>query len=179
MFKSVGAAAFLAAWRGLSEVSPSSGYQLPHYRHAFQQLAAELLPWMAIVEEVTRGEYVIRFLGTARVEMWGQDLTGTNPFSLMSPGLVLAARRNMEVVLAHPCGMVHMAHYAVPSGREVHMENVTVPVGNDPGLPRRLVNYVTEIATTGYSESTGEVRSVSHRAWLDIGAGVPKKAPAK
>ena len=174
MFKSVGAAAFFAAWRGLSQTT-----LVPHYRDAFQQLPPDLLPWIAIVEEAPKGEYVIRFMGTARVEMWGRDLTGTNALAIMAPAIVQATRRNMEVILTHPCGLHHVSHYATPSGREAYMENITVPAGNDPGAPRRLLNFVAEVSTITYGEPAGEVRSVSARTWLDIGGGIPQKPPAK
>lgn len=174
MFKSVGAAAFFAAWRGLSQTT-----LVPHYREAFQQLPTELLPRVTILEEAFKDDYIIRFMGTARAEMWGTDLTGHSALTMMSSALAQAARHNMEKMLGHPCGMCHVSHYVTPSGREVSVENITIPVGNDPGLPRRLINFVEEISTLGYSEPAGEVRGNAERVWLDIGAGLPKRPPAK
>jgi hypothetical protein len=179
MFKSGDAAAFFAAWRDLREIGHGSEFKVPHYRSVFQQLPPEMLPRLAVVEETQRGEYVIRFMGTWRVEIWGKDLTGGNPLALMSPALVQSARRNMETVLEHPCGMYFTAQYVTPSGREVLVENITLPAGNDPGLPRRIVNFVDELSTTGYGDTVGALHSIGARAWLDIGAGVPKKLPVK
>ena len=174
MFKSVGAAAFFAAWRGLFPTT-----LVPHYREVFQLLPTELLPRVTILEEASKDDYVIRFMGTARAELWGKDLTGQSALTMMSSALVQAARRNMERMLSHPCGMYHVSHYVTPSGREITVENVTTPVGNDPGLPRRLINFVEEFSTLGYSEPAGDVRANAEQAWLDIGSGIPKKPPAK
>jgi hypothetical protein len=179
MFQSVGAAAFFAAWQGLNQTGPNTPLKLPHYRDAFQHMPSELLPHIAIVEETANDVWVIRFLGTWRVEMWGDDLTGTDPLVVMPPPVAAASRRNMQVMLTHPCGMSYLAHYITPSGREVSIESITMPIGNDPGLPRRMINYVEELATIGYGDPLGAVSTMEKRTWLDIGAGVPKKAPAK
>lgn len=173
MFQSAGAAAFFAAWKGLCLNTP-----IPHYREVFQSLSTEMIPRLIILEEAG-DQHIIRFMGTLRTEVWGKDLTGTNALALMKPGVALAARRNMHTMCEHPCGMYHMSHYITPTGREVHMENVTVPVGNDPGLPRRLLNFIEEISMIAYGEPRGEILGATQRTWLDIGAGIPKKAPAK
>lgn len=118
-------------------------------------------------------------MGTARTGSWGYDLTGKNALDLMTPSLALAARSNMKTMYEHPCGMHHMTYFTTISGREQHMENITVPVSNDPGLPHRLLNFINELSTLDFSAPDGEVRSAAKVTWLDIGAGVPKKGPAK
>ena len=173
MFKSDGAAAFFAAWKGLCLDTP-----VPHYREAFQHLPADIIPRLMIIEEMG-DQQIVRFMGTARAEAWGEDLTGRNFLDIMTPSGAQVARRNLKTMCEHPCAMYHMAHYVTALGREVHMENITVPVGNDPGLPRRLLNFLEEISTITYSDSAGEVGRAGKRAWLDVGAGVPKKQPAK
>jgi len=174
MFKTSGAASFLAAWRELCKAEP-----VPHYRAAFQNLPADIIPRLMILEWAPGDKYIIRFMGTSRVEMWGQDLTGKDALAIMSHNVALAARGNITTMLDHPCGMFYIAQYTTPTGRDIEMENITVPVGNDEGLPRRLLSFADETATVAYSDPLGEVRSVSKRTWLDLGAGVPAKPPLK
>lgn len=123
-------------------------------------------------------KYIIRFMGTSRAEMWGKDLTGMDSIALM-PNTAAQARINLATMLDHPCGMYHIAQYKTPTGREMEMENLVVPVSNDPGLPRRVVNFAEEMATTAYSDPAGVVRNVYKRVWLDVGAGIPTKPPQK
>lgn len=173
MFRTPGATAFMAAWQGLCKTTTT-----PHFRTAFQELSADIIPRLMILEEAPGGKFVVRFMGTSRAEMWGQELTGKDTIALM-PSTAAAARGNLATMLQHPCGMHHIAQYISPTGRELEMENITVPVGNDPGLPRRVMNFTDELSTIAYGAPLGEVRSVSKRAWLDVGAGVPDNAPLK
>ena len=174
MFKTDGAASFLAAWRGLSQDTPT-----PHFRTAFQQLSPKILPRIVILEKTPEGKYIIRFMGTSRALMWGEDLTSKDFLLLMPDFLRPTASRNMTTMLDHPCGMSYVADYVTSNGRELLMEHITVPVENDAGLPRRLLNYADEVTTVGYADPRGEIQKVQQRTWIDIGSGVPDKPPAK
>ncbi len=174
MFKTEGAAAFLAAWHELCKETVT-----PHYRIAFQHLSTAVIPHLMILEASSENKYVIRFMGTSRVEMWGSDLTGTDTLDLLPPPIASAARRNLKTMLDHPCGMHHVSTHITAAGREVETEIITVPVANDPGAPRRLLNFSEEISTLAYGEPCGQVRSIVVKEWLDIGGGVPPKPPAK
>lgn len=173
LFKTKAAADFVAAWRVLCAATPT-----PHFRDAFQKLPTELIPRVMVLEWAPGDKYIIRFMGTSRAEMWGKDLTGLDSITLM-PNTAAQARANLATMLDHPCGMYHIAQYKTPTGREMEMENLVVPVANDPGLPRRVLNFAEEYATTAYGAPAGEVFSVSQRIWLDVGAGVPEKPPQK
>ena len=59
------------------------------------------------------------------------------------------------------------------------LEPLTVPVANEPGVPRRVINFAEELTTMAFGdEPVGEVRSVVRRVWVDVGAGVPDHQPA-
>lgn len=171
--KSKGGAAFVAAWRELCKTT-----RTPHFRDVFQDLSADLIPRLMLLEWAPGDKYIIRFMGTQRAEMWGVDLTGKDSIELM-PNTASAARANLATMINHPCGMYHIAQYTTPTGRDIEMENITFPVANDPDLPRRLFNFADETATVAYTDPVGEVRSVSKRVWIDIGAGLPAKSPQK
>lgn len=174
MFRTEGAAAFVAAWRELCKDTAT-----PHYRVAFQQLSNVIIPRLVILEAAPGDKYIIRFMGTARAEMWGSDLTGTDTLLLMPPAIAAAAKRNLALMLKHPCGMHNVTDHVTAAGREVETETVTVPVANDPGAPQRLLNFSEEISTLAYGDPAGQVRNVAQRQWLDVGAGVPAKPPVK
>ena len=174
MFKAASAIAFSEAWRALR-----GDASMPHYRTVFNELPSEFLPRILVIEEAPEEKFVIRFMGTSRAEMWGQELTGKDSLSVMAYPVASAARRNLITMLTHLCGLYHVAHYSMPSGREVMMEHLTVPVANEPGLPRRVINFAEELTTMAFGdEPVGEVRSVVRRVWVDVGAGVPDHQPA-
>ncbi len=174
MFRTEGAANFLAAWRELCRDEAT-----PHFRTAFQQLSPKILPRIVILEKTPEVKYIIRFMGTARALIWGEDLTGKDFMLLMPDSMRTTANRNMTTMLDHPCGMSYVADYVTSSGRELLIEHITVPVDNDAGLPRRLLNYAEEVTTGDYVDPRGQVQAVSERQWIDIGAGLPAKPPVK
>lgn len=98
-------------------------------------------------------------MGAVRAERWGADLTGRDSIALM-PNTAAQAQKNLATMSAHPCGMYHIGRYTSPTGRDIEMENITVPVSNDPGLPLRLFNFDAEISTLAYTDPAGEVRNV-------------------
>jgi len=173
MFRTIGITAFDLAWRNLCQKSLK-----PHFRDAFQELPCELMPRVLITEWVPDDSIIIRFMGTSRAEMWGEDLTGRNSLALMSPHVAAAVRSNLMTMVDHPCALLHLARYVTATGREMKMENLTAPLSNDPGKPLRWINYAEEISTHAYSDAPGGMHSVSERTWLNIGAGVPDAPPA-
>jgi len=174
MFKTPAAAAFFAAWRAISGNAPT-----PHYRTVFQELSPDLIPRLMIVEQAAADKYIIRFMGTSRTQTWGDDLTGKDVLQLMSPHVAAAARKNFAAMLKHSCGMHHLVDAVTSSGRAVVMEHITVPVANDPGHPQRLINFAEELPIVAYSDQRGAIQNVSERHWIDVGAGIPAKPPAK
>jgi len=172
MFRTIGITAFDLAWRNLCEVTPK-----PHFRTAFQKLPCELIPRLLITEWMPDDSIVIRFMGTSRVEMWGEDLTGRNSLALMPPPVATAVRANLTTMMEHPCALLHLARYVTATGREMKMENIPAPLSNDPGKPLRWINYAEEISTISYSDAPGGMHSVPERNWLDVGAGVPETLP--
>ena len=174
MFKTPAVAAFSAAWRALCGSTLT-----PHYRTAFQELPAELIPRLMVLEAVPTDKYIIRFMGTVRTQMWGADLTGRDIVSLMSPQVATPARKNMATSLLHPCGMYYVVNVVTPSGREAITKHITVPAANDPGYAQRLVNFAEEISILAYTDPRPVIQDISERRWIDVGVGVPTKPPAK
>ena len=174
MFQTAAAGAFFAAWQALR-----TDGALPHSHALFQGLPSSLVPRLVILEQAPGDRYVVRFMGTARVDIWGEEVTGRDSLELMSPALAGIARRNLATVLDHPCGLHQIGRYITPAGREAQTEHITLPVGTDPGLPRRLMNFSEEISTIAYGAPGGEIQAALRREWLDIGSGLPAKPPAR
>lgn len=173
MFLTAEAAAFFAAWQGLR-----TDAAFPHYRDAFQRLPSHMIPRLMVLEEGPDGQYVVRFLGTECAQAFGQDITGQDSLRFLAPKVALAARHNMKTMIDHPCGMHHVAHYATNLGPEMKLENVTLPIANDDGLPKRMINFLQQTGAK-FGKALGEVMTVSERTWIDAGFGVPAKSPKK
>jgi len=173
MFKTAGAGEFFAAWRKLL-----TDTSIPHYRTAFEKLPPNIIPFIMVFERATEDNFVIRFMGTACVELWGRDLTGHNGLAVVPPARLVAARRNMQSVLDHPCGVRHVGLFTMPSGRQIEVENVILPTANDPGRPLRILSFSQEHGPVGYTDTTQSKIEGLDRGWIDVGFGVPRYSPA-
>jgi hypothetical protein len=173
MFHTAGAKAFFAAWSALR-----TDKSIPHYRAVFQGLSTDLIPNLMILEEASDDRYIVRFMGTRFVEMWGQDITGLDRMSLMKPKVAEAGRNNMRSVLEQPCGLRNLGIYAMPSRNDLEIESVLLPAVNDPGKPRRVLTFGQDVQL-GLVVSKDENQEISEREWVDLGYGVPARRPAR
>ncbi|MBX7199952.1 MAG: PAS domain-containing protein [Rhodospirillaceae bacterium] len=172
MFKTTEAMRFFAAWQTLRTRD-----ELPHYRTVFQGIPNDLLPQLLIIEHVSDDAYTVRFMGTRTAEFWGQDLTGQDCFAAVSPRIATAGRRNLRTVLSHPCGIVTWGLFTLKSRGEIGMENVILPVSNDPGKPLRILGFGQEMRPP---LPEGDDRpDMAQRRWIDLGFGVPAAKPAQ
>jgi hypothetical protein len=173
MFHTAGAKAFFAAWQALR-----TDKSIPHFRTVFQGLPTELIPQLMILEEASDDRYIVRFMGTQFVELWGQDITGLDRLSLMKPKVAAAGRSNMRTVLEHPCGLRNLGIYAMPSRSDLEIESVLLPAANDPAKPRRVLTF-GQSAQLGLVVAKDQHQEIAEREWVDLGFGVPAKRPAQ
>jgi hypothetical protein len=173
MFLTADAAAFFAVWQGLR-----TDAEFPHYRSVFQQFPSHLIPRLMVLEEGSPGQFIVRFVGTERALVWDEEITGKDIIALLIRNVGQAAARNLRTMIDHPCGMSHIARFVTSLGTEAKMENITLPVNNDAGLPRRLINFSQETEVM-LGKVIGKVVAVTDRAWIDVGFGVPAKPPKK
>ena len=128
------------------------------------------------MEEGTNDQYIVRFMGTERFEPRGADVTGKDGLQFFERSLAMITRRNYKTALEHPCGMHSITDYAGEPGSEIQIETVTLPVANDPGLPRRMVNFFKADAAK-FDYTHAETHPEVQRTWLDIGFGIPAIPP--
>ncbi len=174
MFATEGARKFFEAWANLR-----TGNELPHYRDLFSKLSPKIVPSLFIVEETSDGKYPIRFMGTHRVDSWGEDLTQTNSLDALSENASKVAAKNLKMILDHPCGIRGVAVAVSPGERELTVEYVVLPTSVDPGKPRRLVSHNTENETGLFARSLGKIAHLHPRTWIDIGFDIPSIPPFK
>jgi hypothetical protein len=166
---------FFEAWQALR-----AGETVPHYRVLFEALAPDLIPGMMLLEESAGERYIVRFMGTALVEFWGGDLTGQDRFAAMPPKAAATAERNLHELLAVPCGATAVQPYGAQLQHEA--EIIVLPVGNDPGKPRRLACFAQDVKNplnggpAGGPRNTAAVRY--QQTWVDLGFGLPARPPA-
>jgi len=171
MFLTAEVRRFFEAWQGLR-----AGEAIPHYRALFEALAPELIPGMMLFEQASEERYIVRFMGTMLVDMWGEDLTGRDRFASMPAKVAKSAQNNLHSILSFPCGGASVQPYGVKM--QVETEFVLLPAANDPGKPQRVVAFAQDLR--GASPPTGlqEPPGILHEArWLDLGFGVPRRPP--
>jgi hypothetical protein len=173
MFHTAGAKAFFAAWNALR-----TDKSIPHYRTVFQGLSSDLIPNLMILEEGANDSYIVRFMGTRFVELWGEDITGQDRTALMKPKVAAGGRSNMRSVLEQPCGLRNLGIYAMPSRSDLEIESVLLPAANDPGKPRRVLTFGQDVQL-GLVVSKDQNQEIAEREWVDIGFGVPARRPAR
>ncbi|MEQ9448439.1 MAG: PAS domain-containing protein [Rhodospirillaceae bacterium] len=173
MFKTEDARAFFAAWQ---EIAPKD--KIPHYRDIFDRLPSAFFPELTIMEVRDDGQFTLRFMGTHLVDTWGQDLTDTDTFSILSPAVARSFRQNAEQILNHPCGMRSMTVTVNAQGHQSDVERVLLPVGNDPDRPPRIVCFNSHLPLSDFTSPDGKILESRDHSWLDIGFGVPAEAPA-
>src|SRR5690606_26447690 len=149
MFHTPGAKAFFDAWQGLRQ-----GNQIPHYRTVFDRMAPEFISRLMICDVVLPDTFLVRFMGTTVLELWKEEVTGKDMMAMLPAANAGTARKNMAVLLTHPCGMRNLGVFAVSGGTDVKLENVFLPLGNDPGRPQRLLIFGQEL---GRPDRLGEL----------------------
>jgi hypothetical protein len=172
MFLTAEVERFFAAWQGL-RVEES----IPHYRALFDALAPDLIPGMMLLEEAADARYIVRFMGTTLVDLWGADLTGQDRFAALPPKAAATAVQHIGEILGHPCGATAVQPYGARAQAEA--EVLLLPVGNDDGKPRRLVGFARTLRDAQPAAGLGEPPSTLYEErWLDLGFGTPKRRPA-
>jgi hypothetical protein len=132
---------------------------------------------MMVFEQAPEDRYIVRFMGTALVDLWGEDLTGKDRFASLPPKSVPSATRNLREILGTPCGLTGQHAYGPRTGMMHEVESLLLPAENDPGRPRRVVGFgqaIQALPLEGLYESHTGLHTQS---WVDLGFGVPRRKP--
>ena len=164
--------AFYTHWRSLG--TPN---EILHTREFLDRADPALIPYVTILE-VTKSGPIMRFMGTALVELWGRDQTNTIFGAGLPEPAIEAVRANCDFIATHPCGMVEVAEFATPGGRPFLMESIMLPLFVDEGRPPRLCSYCHPLDEVDTFEDKGPTYKTKQRvSWIDLGFGVPLEVP--
>jgi len=172
IFSTEGAKAFWNAWVHLRGKN-----LMPHYRDLFDGLDSKLIPQTVILEHNPGTGYVVRFVGTGIVTLWGIDKTDKNMTEVMPAAFMEGLAKLFDVLRSVPCGSSSLAQVDSGRGVSLKVDVVMLPVANDPQKPDRIALYMSMVPPPdGDALDTTSVRRAG-RIWIDIGAGVPSADP--
>lgn len=165
--------AFYQYWSQLE-----GGGRIPHSRTFLDRADPKLISNVFIIEIAEQGQ-VIRFMGTALVEMWGNDSTNKVFGADYSEQAMDSLQSNTKAVAEHPCGLVEVSEFVTRSGLSFQMETVLLPLGVDEGRPPRICSF-SQLLTplTDSREEVARYREKQQARWIDIGRGLPNSEPA-
>jgi hypothetical protein len=150
---------------------------MPHTRE-FLDLADPTLILFTTILEVTESGSIIRFMGTALVELWGSDHTNTIFGAGLPEPAIDTLRANCDFIATHPCGMAELAEFTNPSGRPFFMESIMLPLAVDEGRPLRLCSFSHSLdEVDAYEDKGSKYRTKRRVGWMDVGSGVPLSGP--
>jgi hypothetical protein len=173
MFATVDVKRFFGAWQALR-----TDGGIPHYRAVFDAMPPDLIPGMILYEQAPDSRYIVRFMGTALVDLWGEDLTGKDRLAALPAKAAAAAMRNLREIMGTPCGLNAVHAYGATAGAIHEVEVILLPVGNDPDKPRRVVGFGQAVQPVPPG-GLGEIQAALHtQSWVDIGFGAPRRKPA-
>ena len=165
-------ASFLAHWKGLRNGAP-----VPMIESFLDHPSPLHAPWL-FMAEIRGHELIVRLEGTGLVCRWGRDLTGERLFRDKSPEYVAQVADNFRNVLEQPCGYYALNHYMSGRGRNVRVRVLYLPLTAKPGRQPRIVGYSVELQRRPFDdESLSNTRTTVEAEWIDIGGGIPARAP--
>jgi hypothetical protein len=167
-FATENADSFWAAWDELRGDRP-----VPHYRDLFDGLASKLIPQLVILERASDG-YVVRFVGTSVVELWGSDHTDDNISLILPEGFLKGLAPLLDLARAHPCGVSSLANVETGRGRSIQLDILILPIANDPGRPGRVAIFTGMVPARDGDALLAKTVERAKREWIDIGSGTPK-----
>jgi hypothetical protein len=163
--------AFLAHWQAL----PRQGL-MPHTRTFFDHPPVQLMPFVFVHDIMPEG-LLVRYMGSGLVERWRHDLTGEYFAVQMGPDAARRVRERAENAWAHPSGIRQMGRLVTSASRKIHFESVLLPLAVDPDRPRRVCAFSQALEAMEHREHSEAFSATGEVEWIDLGAGLPAKAP--
>lgn len=165
-------ASFLAHWKSLRNEA-----LVPTIESFLDRPSPLHAPWL-FMAEIRGPDLIVRLEGTGLVGRWGRDLTGERLFRDKSPEYVAQVADNFRNVFEQPCGYYALNHYQSGRGRNVRVRVLYLPLVAKPGRLSRIVGYSVELQRRPFDdESLSNTRMTIEAEWIDVGGGVPARAP--
>lgn len=159
-------AAFLSSWQALRQNGA-----IPHTAR-FLDCGPSLMMKDALILESCPPMQTVRFMGTALVRTWLQDLTGNDFLLAVEPDCKKDAQRHFAVAASHPTGFAAGTTGSTIEGRTVAFELLILPLAVDQGKPRRCVTHVS-MGPIGANDRVRALHWQREPLWFDLGFGLP------
>lgn len=172
MFKTEKCRGFFEHWASLRD----AGQHVPSNSVFLDNAHPDFAPHLHIAD-LHDGYMVFRLIGTKVVERWGRDKTGEIVGDGQPPDMQQALYENGVLTVSTPCGFRMEMAFAASNGSEISIEALVLPLETEPGAPGRMVSLSEMVETPKYGDQSERYLSVSNVSWVDIGAGVPDRAP--
>ena len=172
--QSVGARIFADYWQSLPKVD------LIPMRASFDPAAVKaLLLDMVIHDLSTPGRIHVRLAGTAVVEGYGREITGTNMLEFFDPEQRADALKFSTILTDHPCGKVVRILVQTASGQVLRDESIGFTMRDNNGVANLIYYHGNrkphEDGSSHDARSDNAVRLlIADRFFIDIGSGVPE-----
>jgi hypothetical protein len=166
------ASAFVIFWRSLrqAELVPQSARFLDCADPRFQ-------PFISFNDIDPAGDNVVTLIGTDLERMMQSNWTGQSTSQFLPPAVAAAYRQDLTTCFDHPCGMWETTSFATSIQRTVKMEIVTLPLMLGTGPKFRIARFHRLIEVLQRAEAMTPEMRWKAKQWLDVGAGVPSRAP--
>lgn len=108
-----------------------------------------LLPDLVIYERIEPDHFRVRVIGTRVTARLGVDPTGGNIFELFAERFKANVMQAMNRILDEPCAQVTTVRDRFPSGYEVRVEVLRLPLCDGQRHPRFIISSTAELKPRG------------------------------
>ncbi len=164
---------FFDAWASFREDSEL----LPAWKNFKPGRLAEMLPYIALVRRLERGDYRYRVLGSGLNDRFGGDPVDGNLLDQMDPRIKPFTTECLEAVVSTPCGG-YSEFSAELAGDSTHsIKTLNLPMTGEDGTPSVYL-YYSQMWPHLADMKRGKFVALGGRfvriQAIDIGAGIPK-----
>lgn len=155
-------------WRGTELVPRRSSVRIEEI--------PDLLPFISVLEVLSRDVVRFRLVGTGFFEATGYDLTGNNFIDLTTPERQEQRKSRVEEMITRPCGSYVVYSMVYTTGRVVPTEVLSLPVfqeGKD-SLPQifAVSAPMENLGKNRFDPNRNNLPSSKDFQFVDIGAGI-------
>lgn len=137
-----------------------------------------LLPDLSIWSYAKDGRIICRMTGTRVVQRMNTDITGAYLGDLMPAGYEGVIAENFRTLLNQPCGLYLRSRNHHPSGKQVRMEALTLPLAATEKVEAKFVSINHMLEVVGFDEANTPHVALGQRFeardYVDLGWGLPK-----
>jgi hypothetical protein len=162
--------AFLEFWKSLR-----AGALMPATEAFLDAVPPHFMRNIYIID-VLPDESRVRFQSTEIIARWGFDATGGDVVQGRSAKLKAQVIALLAAMTAHRCGYYTRTNYMTARERPINTHLLRLPLAVKAGRPPRVVNFTESQFPTDGEDGWTALEVLEH-GWLDLGAGVPARAP--